>query len=158
MKKSQRKSFNNVECFKCHNYGHVAANCRSRSFQPQTNKSYIERYSGFFRGYCFSCNMYGHKAVDCKRRKIRNTHAYFSGHMRCYSCNEYGHVEKECRLNRSEKVDIFQHTIRKVKQVWKKMEGWNKNQSREEKDTFVDALEDNDFLEENTQFKDRSET
>ena len=38
------------------------------------------------------------------------------------------------------------------------MEGWNKNQSREEKDTFVDALEDNDFLEENTQFKDRSET
>ena len=40
------------------------------------------------------------------------------------------------------------------------MEGWSKNQSREEKDIFVDALEDNDFLEENTQFKmeDRSET
>ena len=31
---SQRKSFNNVECFRCHYLGHVAANCRSRSFQP----------------------------------------------------------------------------------------------------------------------------
>ena len=32
---SQRKSFNNFECFKWHNYGHVAANCRSRLFQSQ---------------------------------------------------------------------------------------------------------------------------
>ena len=32
MMKSKIKSVNNVECFKCHNYGHVAANCRSRSF------------------------------------------------------------------------------------------------------------------------------
>ena len=33
---SQKKSFppliSNVECFKCHHYGHVVANCRSRSF------------------------------------------------------------------------------------------------------------------------------
>ena len=47
---------------------------------------------------------------------------YFFGHMRCYYCNKYGHEEKECRLNRSEKVDNFQHTVRKFKQVWKKME------------------------------------
>ena len=123
---SQRNSFKNVECFKCHNYGHVAANCRSRSFQPQTNSSYIERYSGFFKGYCFSCNKYGHKAADCKRRKNRNTHydsyVYFSGHMRCYACNKYGHVEKECRMNRSGKVDNFQHTVGKLKQIWKKKE------------------------------------
>ena len=36
---SQKKSFppliNNVECFRCHNYGHVAASCRSRLFQSQ---------------------------------------------------------------------------------------------------------------------------
>ena len=86
----------------------------------------MERYSGFFKGYCFSCNKYGHKAADCKRRKIRNTHydsyAYFYGHMRCYSCNKYGHEEKECRLNRYEKVNNFQHTIRKFKQIWKKKE------------------------------------
>ena len=37
---SQRNSFKNVECFKCHNYGHVAANCRSRTIQPQTNRFY----------------------------------------------------------------------------------------------------------------------
>ena len=82
---SQKKSFhpliNNVECFKCHNYGHVAANCRSRLFQSQTNRFYTERYSGFFKGYCFSCNKYGHKAADCNRRKNRETHydpyAYF---------------------------------------------------------------------------------
>ena len=40
---SQRKSFNNVECFKFHNYGHVAANCRSRSFQSQSNRFYLEK-------------------------------------------------------------------------------------------------------------------
>ena len=80
---SQRKSFapnyrsinlfspliNNVECFVCHNYGHVVANCRSKLFQSQTNRLYTERsttpkYSGFFKGYCFSCNQFGHKAMD----------------------------------------------------------------------------------------------
>ena len=111
---SQRKSFNNVECFRCHNYGHVAANCRSRLFQSHTNRFYTERYSGFFKGYCFSCSKYDHKAADCNRRKNRKTHygpyAYFSGHIKCYACNKYGHVEKECRMNRSEKLDNFQHT------------------------------------------------
>ena len=78
---SQKKSFppnyrsiNNVECFKCHNYGHVAANCRSRSFQSQTNRFYSERYSGFFKGYCFSCSNFGHKAANCNRRRNRKTH------------------------------------------------------------------------------------
>ena len=92
--KSQKKSFppliNNVECFKCHNYGHVAANCRSRSFQSQSNRFYSERHSGFFKGYCFSCSKYGHKATDCNRRKNRETHydpyAYFFGHIRCHAC------------------------------------------------------------------------
>ena len=87
---SQKKSFppliNNVECFKCHNYGHVSANCRSRMFQSQTSRFYTERYSGFFKGYCFSCSKYGHKAANCNRRKTRTTHydpyAYFSGHIR----------------------------------------------------------------------------
>ena len=65
----QRNSFKNVECFKCHKYGHVAANCRSRTILPQIN-----RYSSSFKGYCFSCNKYGHKAADCKRRNIRNAH------------------------------------------------------------------------------------
>ena len=54
---SQKKSFppliNNVECFKCHNYGHVAANCRSRLFQSQTKRFYIERYSGSLRDIIF---------------------------------------------------------------------------------------------------------
>ena len=141
---SQKKSFppnyrsinrfspliNNVECFKCHNYGHVAANCISILFQSQKNRFYTERYSGFFKGYCFSCSKFGHKAADCNRRKNRKTHydpyAYFSGHTRCYACNKYGHVEKECRMNRSEKLDKFQHTIRNFKQSWKKKEGRSK--------------------------------
>ena len=66
---SQRKSFKNVECFKCHNYGHVAANCRSRLFQSHTNRFYTERYSGFFKGYCFLWSKFGHKAADCNRGK-----------------------------------------------------------------------------------------
>ena len=55
-------------------------------------------------------------------------YAYFSGHMRCYFCNKYGHVEKECRLNRSEKVEKFQHTVRKFKQIWKKKEDQSETQ------------------------------
>ena len=127
---SQKKSFppliNNFECFKCHNYGHVAANCRSRLFQSQTNRFYTERYSGFFKRYCFSCNKYGHKAADCNRRKnikvYDDYYAYFYGHMRWYACNKYGHVEKECRMNRFEKLNNFQHTIRNFKQSWKRKE------------------------------------
>ena len=92
------RSINNVECFNCHNYGHVAANCRSRLFQSQTSRFYTDRYSGFFKGYCFSCRRFGHKAADCNRGKNRRTqydsYAYFSSHARCYACNKYGHVEK----------------------------------------------------------------
>ena len=124
------RSINNVECFKCHNYGHVAANCRSKLFQSQTNRFFTERYSGFFKGYCFSCNKYGHKSADCNRRKNRETHydpyAYFFGHIRCYTCNKYEHVEKECRINRSEKLENVQHTIRNYKQSWKKKRHWSK--------------------------------
>ena len=40
---------NNVECFICHNLGHVAARCRRRMV-------HIERSSTcrYFQGYCFS--------------------------------------------------------------------------------------------------------
>src|SRR6202034_196037 len=61
----QRNSFtpmNNVECYVCHNLGHVAARCRRRRVQDH----YAERssHSRYFNGYCFACNMYDHKAVD----------------------------------------------------------------------------------------------
>lgn len=74
----QRKPFtppmNNVECYACHNFGHVAARCRSRMVQDH----HTERTSHFryFNGYCFSCNMFGHKAANCYRRNMK--------HVRCY--------------------------------------------------------------------------
>jgi len=86
----QRKSFtppmNNVECYVCHNLGHVAARCRRRRVQDH----YAERssHSRYFYGYCFACNMFGHKAADCYRRNM--------GHVRCYTCNKLGHIAKEC--------------------------------------------------------------
>ena len=47
---------NNVERFICHNFGHVAARCRSIMVQDH----HIERSSAskYFKGYCFSCNMF----------------------------------------------------------------------------------------------------
>ena len=55
----QRKSFtppmNNVECYVCHNLGHVAARCRRRMVQDHH----------ILGGYCFACNMFGQRAVDC---------------------------------------------------------------------------------------------
>ena len=87
----QRKSFtppmNNVECYVCHNLGHVAARCRRRRVQDH----HVERssHSRYFNGYCFACNMFGHKAADCYRRNMK--------HVRCYACNKLGHIAKECR-------------------------------------------------------------
>ena len=86
----QRKSFTspmkNVECYVCHNLGHVAARCRRRRAQDH----YAERsaQSRYFYGYCFACNMFGHKAADCYRRNMK--------HVRCYACNKLGHIAKEC--------------------------------------------------------------
>ena len=78
---------NNVECYVCHNLGHVAARCRSRMVQDHhTERSSCSRY---FKGYCFSCNMFGHKAVDCYRRNMK--------HVRCYACDKFGHIANECR-------------------------------------------------------------
>jgi len=87
----QRKSFTppmkNVECYVCHNLGHVAARCRRRRVQDHyADKSSQSRY---FYGYCFACNMFGHKAADCYRRNMK--------HVRCYACNKLGHIAKECR-------------------------------------------------------------
>jgi len=53
---------NNVECYVCHNLGHVAARCRRRMVQGyHSERSSCSRY---FNGYCFVCNMFGHRAVD----------------------------------------------------------------------------------------------
>ena len=78
---------NNVECYVCHNLGHVAARCGRRRVQDH----HVERssHSRYFNGYCFACNMFGHKVADCYRRNMK--------HVRCYACNKLGHIAKECR-------------------------------------------------------------
>lgn len=107
----QRKSFTppmyNVECYVCHNLGHVAARCRRRRVQDH----YAERssQSRYFYGYCFACNMYGHKAADCYRRNMK--------HVRCYACNKFGHRAKYCR----NKVHDKKKSSTCLK-VWKKKE------------------------------------
>ena len=55
----------NVECFICHNFGHVVARCISR--MVLANNHHVERSSAsrYFKGYCFSYNMFGRKAIDC---------------------------------------------------------------------------------------------
>ena len=69
---------NNIECYECHNLGHVAARCRRRMVQDHhTERSSHSRY---FYGYCFACNMFGHKDVDWYRRDMK--------HVRCYACNK----------------------------------------------------------------------
>jgi len=52
---------NNVECYVCHNLGHVAARCRRRVVQDRHAES--SSHSRYFNGYCFSCNMFGHKVL-----------------------------------------------------------------------------------------------
>jgi len=87
----QRKSFtppmNNVECYVCHNLGHVAARCRRRRIQDHYAE--MSSQSRYFYGYCFACNIFGHKAADFYRRTMK--------HVRCYACNKLGHIAKDCR-------------------------------------------------------------
>jgi hypothetical protein len=98
---------NNVECYVCHNLGHVAAICRRRRFQDH----HAERssHSRYFNGYCFSCNMFGHKAADCYRRNMK--------HVRCYACNKFGHKARDCRNKAHDK----KKSSTRLK-IWKKKE------------------------------------
>jgi myosin heavy subunit len=110
----QRKSFtpmNNVECYVCHNLGHVAARCRRRRVQDH----YAERssQSRYFYGYCFACNMFGHKATDCYRRNMK--------HIRCYACNKLGHIAKECRNKVWAPYQKEKMTSSRLK-IWRKKE------------------------------------
>jgi len=101
---------NNVACFICHNFGHVAAKCRSRMVQNHhTERSSHSRY---IKGYCFACNMFGHKAIDSYRRNMK--------HMRCYACNKLGHIAKECR-NKVRASYQKEKTSSHLK-IWKKKE------------------------------------
>ena len=95
---------NNVECFICHNFGHVAARCRSRMVQANNHHTERSSASSYFKGYCFSCNMFGHKAINCYRGNMK--------HITCYACNEFGHIAKEGR-----KKQTSSHS-----KVWKKKE------------------------------------
>ena len=112
---TQRKSFtpplNNVECYVCHNLGHVAARCRRRKVQDH----YAERssQSRYFYGYCFACNMFGHKAVDCYRRNMK--------YVRCYACNKLGHIAKECRNKVWAPYQKEKMTSSRLK-IWRKKE------------------------------------
>jgi len=45
---------NNVECFICHNFGHVAARCRSRMVQANNCHTKTSSASRYLKGYCFS--------------------------------------------------------------------------------------------------------
>ena len=110
----QRKSFtppmNNVECYVCHNLGHVAASCRRRRVQDH----YAERssHSRYFNGYFFACNMFGRKAADCYKRNMK--------HVRCYACNKLLHIAKECR-NKGRTSHQKEKTSSHLK-IWKKKE------------------------------------
>lgn len=107
----QRKYFtppmNNVECYVCHNLGHVAARCRRK--RVRDHHAQISSHSRYFNGYCFACNMYGHKSADCYRRNMK--------HVRCYACNKFGHRAKDCRnkVHDKKKSSI-------CLKVWKKKE------------------------------------
>ena len=48
----------NIECFKCHNYGHSARGCRYQMESPMDN-------IGFFK-----CHNYGYMAWDCRNKKV----------------------------------------------------------------------------------------
>ena len=110
---SDSRSFsqmNDVECYVCHNLGHVAARCRSRMVQGcHTERSSHSRY---FKGYCFACNMFGHKAINCYRRNMK--------HVRCYGCNKFGHISKECR--KKVQAPYQKEKTSSQLKIWKKKE------------------------------------
>jgi len=103
---------NSVECFICHNFGHVAARCRSRMVQANNHHTETSLAPRHFKRYCFSYNMFGHKAIDFYRRNMK--------HVRCYACNKFGHIVKECRRKfwaPYEKEKTSSHS-----KIWKKKE------------------------------------
>ena len=53
----------NVECYRCHNYGHYANQCPTRE-----NASVTERDSDYSSVKCYRCEDYGHYAYECPTR------------------------------------------------------------------------------------------
>ena len=103
---------NNVECFRCYNFGHVATRWRSIIFQANNHLTERSSASRYFKGHFCSCNMFGHKAIDFYKRNMK--------HIGRYACNKFGHIAKECRRK-------FWPTYQKEKtsshsKVWKKKE------------------------------------
>ena len=101
---------NHVECYVCHNIGHIAARCRSRMVQDcHTERSSRSRY---FKGYCFACNMFGHKAIDYYRMNMKN--------VSCYACNKFGHIARECR--NKVRASYQKEKTSSHSKIWKKKE------------------------------------
>lgn len=70
-----------IECYSCHKFGHVVANCKSRMYRLnrhrlqkyQKPQRLANRYNNGFYGYCYSCNLFGHKAYDYRSNQWRWT-------------------------------------------------------------------------------------
>lgn len=102
-----------IECFNCHDFGNVVANCRRRMHssmqqidQPKGGPTFRYRHS--FNGHCFSCNIFGHKSIDF-RSSVKRWRSNMSskrldplttylGHIECYVCHNFRHMAKDCKI------------------------------------------------------------
>ena len=62
-----------------------------------TKESPRSRKKIWLHGYCFYCNSFGYKAIDCR----------------------------SSMLNKTSKLDKFQHIIRNFKKIWRNKEHWS---------------------------------
>jgi hypothetical protein len=61
----------NIECYKCHNYGHIARNCRS-IIKPSMKENIDERHKKVWRRSCWRQK----SLLDCGRRKSQCPSVY----------------------------------------------------------------------------------
>lgn len=104
-----------IQCYNCHNFGHVATYCWSRTYTSnqqmlqhyQQQRRLVKRYNHGFYSYCYSCHLFGHKAHDCTSTQWRRStfHTRFRssmsrrrvdplGHVECFICHRFFHMER----------------------------------------------------------------